>query len=77
MTLDEIRGRAEEALQQGATEIHVVGGLHPDLPFEFYLEMLRTIREVSPTLHMKAFTAVEIAYLSSSRRSRFRRPWSS
>jgi aminodeoxyfutalosine synthase len=64
MTLDEIRGRAEEALQQGATEIHVVGGLHPDLPFEFYLEMLRTIKEVSPSLHVKAFTAVEIAYLS-------------
>jgi aminodeoxyfutalosine synthase len=64
MTMDEIRGRAEEALTQGATEIHVVGGLHPDLPFEFYLEMLRTIKEVSPDLHVKAFTAVEIAYLS-------------
>jgi len=64
MTMDEIRGRAEEALRQGATEIHVVGGLHPDLPFEFYLELLRTIREVSPTLHVKAFTAVEIAYLA-------------
>lgn len=64
MTMDEIRGRAEEALQQGATEIHVVGGLHPDLPFVFYLEMLRTIGKVSPTLHIKAFTAVEIAYLA-------------
>ena len=64
MTLDEIRGRAEEAFSQGATEIHVVGGLHPDLPFEFYLEMLRTIRGVSPQLHVKAFTAVEIAYLA-------------
>jgi aminodeoxyfutalosine synthase len=64
MTLGEIRERAEEALQQGATEIHVVGGLHPELPFEFYLEMLRTIKEVSPTLHVKAFTAVEIAYLA-------------
>ena len=64
MTLDQIRERAEEALSQGATEIHVVGGLHPDLPFEFYLEMLSTIRAVSPTLHVKAFTAVEIAYLA-------------
>lgn len=64
MTLDEIRGRAEEALRQGATEIHVVGGLHPELPFEFYLDMLRTIKEVSPALHVKAFTAVEIAYLA-------------
>jgi aminodeoxyfutalosine synthase len=64
MTLDEIRSRAEEAVSQGATEIHVVGGLHPDLPFDFYLEMLRTIKEVSPALHVKAFTAVEIAYLA-------------
>ena len=64
LTMEEIRERAREALQQGATEIHVVGGLHPDLPFEFYLEMLEAIREVSPTLHIKAFTAVEIAYLA-------------
>ena len=64
MTMDEIRGRAEEALREGATEIHVVGGLHPDLPFEFYLELLGTIKAVSPDLHVKAFTAVEIAYLA-------------
>ncbi|GFO58501.1 aminodeoxyfutalosine synthase [Geomonas silvestris] len=64
MTLDEVRAKAEEALTQGATEIHVVGGLHPELPFEFYLELLKTIRSVSPTLHVKAFTAVEIAYLA-------------
>jgi aminodeoxyfutalosine synthase len=64
MTLDEVRERAEEALRQGATEIHVVGGLHPDLPFEFYLELLGSIKQVSPELHIKAFTAVEIAYLA-------------
>jgi aminodeoxyfutalosine synthase len=64
MTLDEVRCRAEEAVGQGATEIHVVGGLHPDLPFDFYLELLGTIRAVSPALHIKAFTAVEIAYLA-------------
>lgn len=64
MSLDEVRERAEEALAQGATEIHVVGGLHPDLPFDFYLELLRTISSVSPRLHVKAFTAVEIAYLA-------------
>lgn len=64
MTLDQVRDRAREALQQGATEIHVVGGLHPDLPFEFYLDLLRAIKEVSPALHVKAFTAVEIAYLA-------------
>jgi aminodeoxyfutalosine synthase len=64
MTLDEIKARAEEAVAQGATEIHVVGGLHPGLPFGFYLDLLRTIRSVSKDLHIKAFTAVEIAYLA-------------
>ncbi|AAR33773.1 aminofutalosine synthase MqnE [Geobacter sulfurreducens] len=62
--LEEIRNRAAEAHAQGATEIHIVGGLHPDLPFDFYLAMLRTVKEVSPDLHVKAFTAVEIEYLS-------------
>jgi aminodeoxyfutalosine synthase len=62
--LDGIRNRAMEALAQGATEIHIVGGLHPDLPFEFYLEMLKTVVQVSPRLHIKAFTAVEIDYLA-------------
>jgi len=60
MRLEDIRSRAEEALNQGATEIHMVGGLHPDLPFPVYCAMLRTIRDLSPTLHLKAFTAVEI-----------------
>jgi aminodeoxyfutalosine synthase len=62
--MDKIRNRAIEAAAQGATEIHIVGGLHPDLPFEFYLEMLATVRDVSTVLHIKAFTAVEIEYLS-------------
>ncbi len=62
--VQEIRNRAMEAAAQGATEIHIVGGLHPDLPFSFYLEMLRTVRGVSPALHVKAFTAVEIDYLA-------------
>jgi aminodeoxyfutalosine synthase len=65
LDLDEIRLRAVEAAAQGATEIHIVGGLHPDLPFDFYLEMLRTVRYVSPELHIKAFTAVEIDYLAT------------
>ncbi len=64
MELDEVRSRALEAVGQGATEIHIVGGLHPSLPFDFYLEMLATVREAGPELHIKAFTAVEIEYLS-------------
>jgi aminodeoxyfutalosine synthase len=62
--LEDIKRRAEEAANEGATEIHIVGGLHPDLPFEFYLEMLRTVRSVSSKLNIKAFTALEIDYLA-------------
>ncbi len=65
LTLPEIRSRAEDAARQGATELHIVGGLHPDLPFDFYLEMLRMVKEVAPSLHVKAFTAVEIEHFSA------------
>ncbi len=64
LALDGIREKAQEAVAAGATEIHSVGGLHPRLPFEFYLEMIRTIKTVSSQLHVKAFTAVEIDYFS-------------
>jgi aminodeoxyfutalosine synthase len=64
MTMDEILVRAEEARSQNATELHIVGGLHPDLPFDFYLRMLATLRERFPELHIQAFTAVEIDYFS-------------
>ncbi len=63
--LDEIYAKAAEAAAVGATEIHMVGGLHPELPFDFYLEMLSGIRQRHPQLHIKAFTAVEIDYFSS------------
>jgi len=64
MTLDEILSRAEEARYQNATELHVVGGLHPDLSFDFYLRMLRALRERFPEMHIQAFTAVEIDYFA-------------
>jgi len=62
LALDQMVGRAVEAEREGATEVHLVGGLHPDLTFEFYLELLRDIRQSAPKLHIKAFTAVEIDY---------------
>jgi aminodeoxyfutalosine synthase len=64
LALDEICRAAVEAEGEGATEVHIVGGLHPDLPFEFYEEMLRAIRLAAPLLHIKAFTAVEIDYFA-------------
>ncbi len=64
LALEQVCEKAIEAVAAGATEIHSVGGLHPTLPFEFYLDMIRAIKEVSPSLHVKAFTAVEIDYFS-------------
>lgn len=64
LALNEICRLAHEAEEDGATEVHIVGGLHPDLAFEFYEEVLRAIRQTAPKLHIKAFTAVEIEYFS-------------
>ncbi|MDX2481900.1 MAG: aminofutalosine synthase MqnE [Desulfuromusa sp.] len=69
LALEDIREKAEEAVAAGATEIHSVGGLHPRLPFDFYLDMLRTIKAVSTQLHIKAFTAVEIDYFAKISRT--------
>jgi aminodeoxyfutalosine synthase len=65
LSLSEVRSRAEEALRQGATELHIVGGLHPELPFDYYLEMLKAVKAVAPSIHVKAFTAVEIDHLAA------------
>jgi len=51
-------------LKTSFSEVHIVGGLHPDWSFDFYLEMLRAIKKALPSLHIKAFTAVEIDYFS-------------
>ena len=58
--LDKLRQRANQPL----TEVHVVNGLHPDLPFEYYLDMLRGLKRVRPGIHLKCFTAVEIAFFA-------------
>mgnify|MGYP000853119423 CR=1 FL=1 len=64
LALNDVLAKAAEAAAAGATEIHMVGGLHPDLPFDFYLEMLASIKADNPALHIKAFTAVEIDYFA-------------
>ncbi len=71
-SLDEIVATAADAAQAGATEVHIVGGLHPKLPFEFYTDMCRAIKARCPSLHIKAFTAIEIVHftrISKPRRS--------
>ncbi|HLV93714.1 MAG TPA: aminofutalosine synthase MqnE [Candidatus Acidoferrales bacterium] len=60
--LEEIWSRAAEGVAQGATEFHIVGGLHPDLPFEHYLELIRGLKQRFPHVHLKAFTMVEVGY---------------
>jgi len=65
LTMEEICQRAVETEASGATEVHIVGGLHPDLAFGFYEEMLSALALAAPGIHIKAFTAVEIDYFAS------------
>ncbi len=62
MDHDQIVDRARQASARGATELHIVGGLHNKLPFEYYLDVVRWIRETTPEIHIKAYTAVEIEW---------------
>ena len=64
LTVEEIVQKAREALQLGITELHIVGGLHPSLPFNFYTEMLAALRALDPRLQLKCFTAIEILHLA-------------
>ena len=64
MTLDEVFAEAEAARFSPTREFHIVGGLHPKLPLEYYTDMIRGLKERHPTVHVKALTAVEIAHLA-------------
>ncbi len=60
----EIVETVREALGKGITEMHMVGGLHPTLTADWYLELLRSLKALDPALHLKCFTAVEIRHLA-------------
>jgi aminodeoxyfutalosine synthase len=64
MPVEQVVATARKARDAGATEVHIVGGLHPWLKFDYYLDMLRGIRRECPGLHIKAFTAIEIIHFS-------------
>jgi aminodeoxyfutalosine synthase len=64
MPLEQVIATAKRAQDAGATEVHIVGGLHPWLKFDYYLDMLRGIRRECPQLHIKAFTAIEIVHFT-------------
>jgi aminodeoxyfutalosine synthase len=64
LSLEQVFDKLRQRGHQPITEVHVVNGLHPDLPFEYYTEMLRGLKNVRPGIHLKCFTAVEIAFFA-------------
>jgi aminodeoxyfutalosine synthase len=64
MSLEDAWEKLRTRKDQPLTEVHVVNGLHPDLPFEYYLELLRGFKRIRPEIHLKCFTAVEIAFFA-------------
>ena len=64
MSVEEVKDKVRQRLDEPISEIHMVGGIHPDLPFSYYLALLRGIKEVRPEVHIQAFTCVEIHHLA-------------
>jgi aminodeoxyfutalosine synthase len=64
LSVDQIVHKAREALALGITELHIVGGLHPSLPFGYYTDMLRALHALDERLQLKCFTAIEILHLA-------------
>ena len=64
MSVEDVKAKVSARLDEPISEIHMVGGIHPDLPFSYYLELLRGIKEVRPEVHIQAFTCVEIHHLA-------------
>ena len=64
MSVDEVRRKVRDRIDEPITEIHMVGGIHPELPFSYYLDLLRGIKAERPDVHIQAFTCVEIAHLA-------------
>ena len=66
LTVDEVLQKAREAVDEGATEIHIVGGENPALPYVWVREMVAGIRRMDPGIHIKAFTASEIEFFAKT-----------
>jgi aminodeoxyfutalosine synthase len=64
MSLEHVWDKLRQRAHQPLTEIHVVNGLHPDLPFDYYTEMLRGFKRIRADITLKCFTAVEIAFFA-------------
>ena len=63
MSLDDIEATAERYADSGVTEVHIVGGVHPDHDLMFYVEMVRRVKSILPKATVKAFTAIELAHI--------------
>ena len=64
LTVPQMVEKAREALKLGITELHIVGGLHPSLPFSYYVDMVRSLKALDTRLQLKCFTAIEILHLA-------------
>jgi aminodeoxyfutalosine synthase len=63
-TIEQMVEKAKAYASMGVTEFHMVGGLHPDMPFEYYTEFISAIKTAVPGAHLKCFTAVEIDFFT-------------
>ena len=64
MALEEAYETAASGYSEAVTEFHIVGGLHPDLPFQYFLDLVSGLKQRFPQVHLKAFTMVEVSYLA-------------
>jgi aminodeoxyfutalosine synthase len=64
MSREQVFDKVRQRDGQPLTEVHIVNGLHPDLPFDYYLDLLRGLKAIRPGIHLKCFTAVEIAFFA-------------
>ena len=64
LTMDEIRERVKEAKNSGCTEVCIQGGLNPSLKFENYIEILKSVKTIDPSIHIHAFSPQEVFYMS-------------
>jgi aminodeoxyfutalosine synthase len=64
MALEEAFEAAASGYSEAVTEFHIVGGLHPDLPFQYFLDLIRGLKDRFPQVHLKAFTMVELSFFA-------------
>ena len=64
MKPEEVAEKIRAQLDEPVTEVHMVAGIYPKLPYEYYLDILRAVKEVRPGIHIKAFTMIELMQIA-------------